>query len=203
MPTLFQQHVLDWQCCKKCLLCEGRNHATTATGGETGVVLFRGDSIPCDVLFVGEAPGDSEDAIGDPFVGPAGKLQDWIVVKAGFRPPPVGPTKGFINLVACYPREQKETGDHRPPPESIKACSPRLREIVALANPKLLVMVGGLAEEWVPRLLTEPGDNLVKVAAIMHPAAILREKIEVKKNDMIRLAVVRLMDALEAIQSLV
>ena len=36
-------------------------------------------SIPFNVLFVGEAPGESEDVLGFPFVGPAGKLLDHII----------------------------------------------------------------------------------------------------------------------------
>jgi uracil-DNA glycosylase family 4 len=197
--TGFQQHVLDWQNCKRCPLHAGRCRAPTATGGERGVVLYRGDAIPCDALFVGEAPGDSEDAIGEPFVGPAGKLLDAMIADAGFQPPPEGPTKGFTNVVACWPKGAKTTGDHKPPPEAIKACSPRLREIVALANPKVLVLVGGLSETWTPQILTTPNARLVKVTAITHPAAILREKTEVRRGDMIRQCVVRLMDALEVV----
>jgi uracil-DNA glycosylase len=42
------------------------------------VVLARG-TLPCDVLFIGEGPGVSEDVTGRPFVGPAGSLLDHIV----------------------------------------------------------------------------------------------------------------------------
>lgn len=41
-------------------------------------MLGRGD-IPCDLLFIGEAPGVSEDALGQPFIGPAGKLLDQLI----------------------------------------------------------------------------------------------------------------------------
>jgi uracil-DNA glycosylase len=47
----------------------------------TRVVLFRG-SVPCDVLVVGEAPGESENVLGRPFVGPAGQLMDKIMARA-------------------------------------------------------------------------------------------------------------------------
>jgi DNA polymerase len=38
--------------------------------------------VPCDVLFIGEAPGESEDAIGIPFIGPAGHLLGRIIDEA-------------------------------------------------------------------------------------------------------------------------
>lgn len=44
------------------------------------IVLARGQ-VPCDVLFIGEAPGASENIVGKPFVGPAGKLLDEIIEK--------------------------------------------------------------------------------------------------------------------------
>jgi uracil-DNA glycosylase len=47
----------------------------------TKICLARGQ-IPCDVLFVGEAPGPSENILGQPFVGPAGQLQDRIISDA-------------------------------------------------------------------------------------------------------------------------
>lgn len=55
------QHQAKWQNCQACPLHQNR----------TQVVTFRGDN-PCDVLLVGEAPGRSEDALGEPFVGEAG-----------------------------------------------------------------------------------------------------------------------------------
>lgn len=42
------------------------------------IVHARG-TLPCDVAFVGEAPGVSEDTIGQPFVGPAGDVMDTVV----------------------------------------------------------------------------------------------------------------------------
>jgi uracil-DNA glycosylase len=63
------------------------------------VVLCRG-RLPCDVLFVGEAPGVSEDVLGRPFVGPAGKLLDTIVERALDGQYDCAMT----NLVACIPK---------------------------------------------------------------------------------------------------
>lgn len=45
------------------------------------VVLGRG-AVPCDILFVGEAPGLGENATGKPFMGPAGKLLDSLIARS-------------------------------------------------------------------------------------------------------------------------
>ncbi|MGL6095376.1 MAG: uracil-DNA glycosylase family protein [Fimbriiglobus sp.] len=157
--TPYGKHCDQWAAGCGSVLCHGA----------TKVVLCRG-SLPCDILFVGEAPGESEDVIGRPFVGPAGVLLDRIVgealdgLRAGshFR-------LAFTNLVGCVPRG--ETG--RPTDPSvveIERCRPRLHEMVRLARPKLLVTVGALAEkhlnlDFVPR------------AAVVHPAAVLRANV--------------------------
>lgn len=69
--SLIQAHVDRWANCEGCHLWEGRRK----------VITWRG-TVPCDVLFIGEAPGVSEDVIGFPFVGPAGGIMDKIVKEA-------------------------------------------------------------------------------------------------------------------------
>ncbi len=69
--TKYQLHVLNWKDCERCYLSQRR----------TKVVLCRG-TLPCDVLFVGESPGKSEDVLGEPFIGPSGQLLGKIVQKA-------------------------------------------------------------------------------------------------------------------------
>ena len=169
--TPFQQHVAKWRDCQLCPLHSQR----------TRVVLCRG-SLPCDVLFIGEAPGVSEDALGLPFVGPAGKLQDRIIAQAF----PDSVRTAFTNVVGCFPSEAKRTDDHSPPPEAIKACSPRLKEIVRMARPNLIVLVGGTARKSVvgQAQFCERGEDgqppwiaegqCLEFAEIAHPASILR-----------------------------
>lgn len=70
-PRTFRQHLDCWS--------DGCGSEFCA--GASKVVLYRGD-LPCDVLLVGEAPGQSEDTSGIPFDGPAGQLLDRIVRKA-------------------------------------------------------------------------------------------------------------------------
>lgn len=167
--TPWQAHQKKWLGCERCGLCEGRNR----------VVLARGQ-LPCDVLFIGEAPGASENIIGQPFVGPAGKLLDRIIEnvmrpkssRSGITMPHA--RMAFTNLVGCFPKEAKDAGTNEPPEDAIRACRLRLEEIVRMARPRLVVAVGGLAKKWVQTWRVGLGLGDVKLVDIVHPAAILR-----------------------------
>lgn len=156
MTSPYQKHRAKWINCKCCLLHKCRNR----------VVLARG-MIPAPILFIGEAPGASEDVIGQPFVGPAGKLLDKII-EQGID----GQADYCItNLVGCIPKENgSKSGE--PSEEAIRACRPRLNEFVQLCKPKVIVCVGKLAEKHAWGIGYQLADE--KVVSIIHPAAILR-----------------------------
>lgn len=168
----------DWKNCDRCLLAANRSN----------VVLAKG-KVPCDVLFCGEAPGRSEDALGAPFVGPAGKLLDGIIGRSV----PEGTRVAFANVLGCIPLN--EDGDVKIadlPKESVEACRPRLeRFILEVAWPRLIVCLGKVAAEWfdakayrkgtslramVEGKVTDPFAGIVRVNVI-HPAAILRSVV--------------------------
>lgn len=152
--TPLMQHIEKWKDCQACPLAQQRFR----------ICLGRGD-IPCDVLFVGEAPGASEDAVGLPFVGPAGQLLDQIVdrILTGLQV-----KVALTNLVCCFPREAKDRGENEPEYSEIMACKPRLSEFINVAQPRLIVSVGRLAEQYVPHRMT------MKYHHITHPAAMLK-----------------------------
>lgn len=161
--TPYTQLVGEWANCQRCQLCATRKN----------VVMVRG-KIPCDVLFVGESPGTSEDVLGRPFVGPSGKLLDNIVAAAG-----LGEYRlAFANLLGCIPLG--EDGKLSEPPEwAVAACEPRLTRLVEMCKPRLLVCVGKHAGEY----LEQGFRHSVKVprglpqVRITHPAAILRANL--------------------------
>jgi len=155
----YRDHKRQWANCSECKLCQFRSQ----------IVLYRG-RLPCQVLFVGEAPGVSENLFGVPFYGPAGKLLDKIIAKAWAG---LSVSWGFTNLVACLPKESKEKGKE-PPLWAIQACKKRLQQIVMLAQPKGVVCVGALAEKHF-----QPPKG-AKHASIVHPAAILRADVSQK-----------------------
>ncbi len=175
-------HVERWKDCTKCPLCHQRSN----------IVLARG-TVPCDVLFCGEAPGASEDALGQPFVGPAGDLLNQIIERAV----PQGVTVALTNLVACFPAEAKARGDNEPERAEILACRPRLHEFIKLARPRLIVCVGNLASDWIGH--DASGKVLgATVVEIVHPAAILRMPLA-QKGMAVNRAIVIVQGAVEKV----
>ena len=149
-----------WGNCKRCPLAKSRG----------SIVLARG-KLPCDVLLIGEAPGFSEDVLGRPFVGPAGKLLDNIIADATDL---LGkePRIAITNLVCCIPLDPSGSKTSEPEHWAIKACTPRLNDFISVAKPKTLIAVGSLAEKWLPK--TVKGFDQYSFYAITHPAALLR-----------------------------
>lgn len=184
--SLYRLHAEKWSKCRDCPLWLVRNK----------VVLCRGQ-IPCDVLFIGEAPGQSENVIGLPFVGPAGQLMDQTVERAllpwqipGTRGPKYNTiTSAFSNLVACIPLDDKGIKTEEPPDESIRTCAPRLIELTEIASPKLIVCVGNLARDFLDTkyLHSVKISRSIPQVSVIHPAAVLRSPwaardLQIKKS---------------------
>lgn len=154
-------------------------------------VLFRGQ-VPCHLLIVGQNPGISENALGKPFKGPAGKLLDRILesalasVQDERQVAHKDPLRvGFCNLVACMTRDEYGQKQDEPDHMQVVACRPRLEEFIKLCCPKLLCCVGKHAEEYLRQGFKDsvkiPAG--VKVINITHPAAVLRSDMpEVQKG---------------------
>lgn len=166
--TPWQRHKRQWENCKLCPLWSTRRK----------VVLTRG-TLPADVLFIGEAPGVSEDLLGSPFIGPAGKLLDQMIDDALKSTDHEHVKLAFTNLIACIPYEEDiDTGGFQkagePPYDSIRACAPRVVDFVGIAKPRTIIMVGSHAEGWVPKLLKGTQFDDIPRVSIVHPASILR-----------------------------
>lgn len=156
------KHVTKWEKCGRCPLGpQAFQH-----------VLGRG-SLPCNVLFIGEAPGVTEDALGKPFVGRSGKLLDKLVSDSR-RALRWKYTYAVNNVLACIPRST--ASDHsdsavRPPhPSEVRECSPRLVEFLGLAQPSVIVLLGKSAQQYSGPLF----DQIIQIN-LVHPAFILRK----------------------------
>lgn len=192
--TPYQSYLQRWDKCQRCDLCAKRNR----------VVHIRG-KLPADVLFIGEAPGASEDVTGRPFDGPAGRLLDQIIQVAV--PPEI--RYAITNVIGCVPPKNPEGYLQEPPKYAIEACANRLKEVAALAKPRLVVLVGGTASKAVygqACLADNPEGNLswlpsgryLRFVEIMHPAAILR-KIKVDQGLLIQRAIVTIEDRIASL----
>jgi len=116
-------HVVN--ACRKCRL-----------GYERKQAVFGSGNFNADLMFIGEAPGATEDEQGVPFVGRAGNLLTGELEKNGIRREEV-----FIcNIIKCRP-----PGNRDPLPDEIAACEPYLHEQIQLIKPKMLCGLGRYA----------------------------------------------------------
>ena len=143
-------------------------------------------------MFVGEAPGRTEDAQGKPFVGRAGKILDQLLKLIGIKRSEV-----FIgNIVKCRPISSSG-GDRRPTKEEISICSVYLDQQIAIIRPKFICTLGdtstryilekyGIKPERISRLHGRIFNvGTLKIIPMFHPAAVLyrRELEEAVKKD--------------------
>ncbi len=127
---------------------------------------------PANVMIVGEAPGFNEDRQGEPFVGAAGKLLDTLLARIELSRADVYIT----NVLKCRPPMNRD-----PMPNEVEACSPYLKEQMALVKPKVVLILGRHALE---RLMPGQGSisrihgsmirrGDVAYVPLYHPAAAL------------------------------
>lgn len=132
------------------------------------ICLARG-TVPCDILFVGEAPSIAADVVGQPFTGEIRAIMDPVIKEAGAG----GFTHAFTNVVCCVPRNPEDSAKVRLPTDvEILACRPRLREFIALCQPKLIMAVGQPAKRALEEMQTDRR-FAAPVAGMPHPATVL------------------------------
>lgn len=171
-----------------CRGCELFADATQAVfgSGRTGAAL----------MLVGEQPGDSEDRAGEPFVGPAGRLLDQALARAGIDRELVYVT----NAVKHFRFKSTEGSTCRihatPSAGQVTACLPWLASELTVVSPTVVVALGATAAkallgnafrvteqrgqllDWPPA--TGPWSGLPgaeqpsQALATIHPSAILR-----------------------------
>ena len=140
---------------------------------ETATNIVPGEgSASAEVMLVGEAPGASEDELGRPFVGRAGRLLDELLAEAGLDREQVYIT----NVVKARP-----PGNRDPRADEVAHHMPWLELELALIQPSLVVPLGRHAlahftdgvkiSDVHGTELTERGRSLFP---LYHPAAALR-----------------------------
>jgi len=116
--------------CKKCEpLCASRTQIVHPDLPEFGRL--------CRALVVGEAPGADEDAQGKGFVGRAGRTLHALLEEFGLCR---GYDYGCANIVRCRPPENR-----RPTEIEIANCLPNLADLIAKAQPRVVLTVGETA----------------------------------------------------------
>ena len=131
------------------------------------------------ILLIGEAPGETEDLRGEPFVGQAGQLLDRMLAAAGLA------DQVFMTNTVFW----KPPGNRPPSPQEQAACAPFVERAFALMQPRAVLLVGAAAAKSV--LNTEDGLMKIRgqwrewslsdggasapVMTTLHPAFLLRQ----------------------------
>ncbi len=167
-PAL-RQAVAD---CRACKLCEGRKQTVFGVGHEQA-----------HWMIVGEAPGEHEDAQGEPFVGDSGKLLDRMLAALKLSRNAGTPQQQvyIANTLKCRPPHNRN-----PEPAELAQCEPFLARQVALVQPRIIVAMGRFAVQSLLRT-GEPIGKLrgrvhryqgVPLVVTYHPAYLLRSPAE-------------------------
>jgi uracil-DNA glycosylase len=118
--------------CRRCGLWKS---ATQGVPGE--------GKAPGSLMLVGEAPGDSEDLRGHPFVGPAGAMLDRALQDAGMDRTSVYITNA-VKHFKFEPRGKRRL-HVKPSAAEIEACNWWLTQELRLVSPKLVIALGATA----------------------------------------------------------
>ena len=143
------------------------------------------------VLFVGEQPGNEEDLIGKPFVGPAGRLLDDALAEAG-----IDRAQTYVTNVVKHfkwePRGKRRI-HKKPNAREIAACRPWLEAEITLVKPKVIVCLGATAAQALLgpqfRVSKQRGQFIESslapyIVATFHPSSILRAPDdEMRRNE--------------------
>ena len=157
-----------------CRACDLWRRATQTVFGE--------GSSRAAVMFVGEQPGNDEDLAGHPFVGPAGRILNDALERAG-----IDRGQTYVTNVVKHfkwePRGKRRI-HQKPKAGEIGACRPWLDAEIATVHPRIIVCLGATAAKALlgssfkvsldrGRFVASPLAPFV--TATVHPSAILRE----------------------------
>jgi uracil-DNA glycosylase family protein len=157
---------------QECRGCELWQDATQAVFGD-GAGKAR-------IMLVGEQPGDREDLAGEPFVGPAGRVLDDALERAGIGREDVYVTNA-VKHFRFEPRGKRRIHE-KPGIVHIDACRPWLEAELRAVNPRVVVCLGATAARAVlgrvVRIGSERGKPIPHASRVVvittHPSALLR-----------------------------
>jgi DNA polymerase len=152
--------------CRRCELCKTRTQVVWGIGPDDA-----------RAVFIGEAPGRTEDEGGAPFIGAAGKILDELLQRAHIRRSDIYIT----NIVKCRP-----PGNRDPQDLEIVACRGYLNAQLRLLRPRVIVTLGAFAT----RLILQTGQGIsglqgrvferhnLRILPLYHPAATIYDQLK-------------------------
>jgi len=141
-------------------------------------LVFSDGNPEASLMLVGEAPGRDEDLKGLPFVGASGQLLDRMLAAIGR-----DRTSVYISNTIFW----RPPGNRKPTPLESTICLPFIKRHIELAQPKMLVFLGGTSagalldsQAGITRLRGkwkdyQLGDKAIPALPVFHPAYLLRQ----------------------------
>ncbi len=129
--------------CRRCPLHRTRTHTVPGEG-----------SLDAKIMFVGEAPGKTEDRLGRPFVGRAGEILDRLLASLS-----LNRHKVYIcNILKCRP-----PGNRDPQKSEISACVGSLDIQIQMINPDIIATLGRFATVYIFEKFGLPREPISRV----------------------------------------
>ena len=158
--------------------CELKDFATNT--------VFADGTRGAPILLLGEAPGAKEDEEGIPFCGESGVLLDKMLEAIGLS----RKNNVYITNTIFW----RPPANRRPTSSEIAICRPFVEKHIALAKPKLIILVGSTAitsllgkefkisevRQEIHQYQNEYLDKPIPTTAIFHPAYLLRQPMQKK-----------------------
>lgn len=158
--------------CKRCELAKTRQNAVLGKGNADALIML-----------IGEAPGENEDKLAEPFIGRSGNLLTNILERAELKREDIYIT----NIVRCRPPDNRDPSD-----KEIAACKEYILRQIDIIKPEIIVTIGRIA---LRTLLNNDSFKKIKISDIrgntynfkhngkeyklmptLHPAYILRNR---------------------------
>jgi len=156
LPTTTLRLILS---CEVCALARHRKMVVPGRG-----------AVPADILFIGEAPGRSENIMGKAFIGPSGVLLNEMINDAAAAAKLERVPSYFItNTVLCRPCDTFQGPNREPLPHEVLACAPLLVSIIAAIKPQIVVFIGKVSAKYYEK------EFINSSVIIQHPAFLLRK----------------------------
>jgi len=145
LPDTLEKLKVQAQQCHLCELSKSRNS-----------VVFGEGNPQADIMFIGEAPGATEDSTGKPFTGRSGELLTKMIENVLL----IKRKEVYItNIVKCRPPDNRV-----PTPTEAHTCYSFLLKQIELVKPKLIITLGGTAYHY----MTGDETGISKIRGVLH-----------------------------------
>jgi DNA polymerase len=135
LRTGYQRHIDPWKIAHPATGCD----ACPALVAERSRIVWSKGPVDAPIMVIAEAPGETEDTEGKPFVGRSGRQLDKLFTEVGIPADQVH----YANVVMCRPPNNRD-----PLPDELENCYPWLIEHLRRVDPDGVILLGRFAVDF-------------------------------------------------------